>query len=61
MFDYAKEVGVDCHVGVFVDEYFETEEKAGVIIKGERFEADLLIAAVRFRPVALLTLGWREE
>lgn len=49
MFDYAKEVGVDCHVGVFVDEYFETEDKGGIVIKGERFEADLLIAAVRFR------------
>ena len=46
MFDYAKEVGVDCHVGVFVDEYFEIEDKAGIIVKGERFEADLLIAAV---------------
>jgi hypothetical protein len=47
MFEYAKEIGVKCHLGVFVDEYFEEEDKAGIIIKGQRYEADLLIAAVR--------------
>jgi len=47
MFEYAKELGVECHLGVFVDEYFEENGKAGIIVKGEKFEADLLIAAVR--------------
>jgi len=45
MFEYAQEVGIDCHLGTYVDEYFEEEGRAGVIIKGERLEADLLIAA----------------
>jgi|ERR1700735_1106416 hypothetical protein len=47
MFEYAKELGVECHLGVFVDEYVEENGKAGIIVKGEKFEADLLIAAVR--------------
>jgi NADPH-dependent 2,4-dienoyl-CoA reductase/sulfur reductase-like enzyme len=46
MYEYAKELGVEFHLGVFVDEYFEREDAAGIIIQGERVEADLLIAAV---------------
>lgn len=46
MFEYAQEIGVDCHLGTFVDEYFEEEDRAGIILKGQRLEADLLIAAV---------------
>jgi flavin-dependent dehydrogenase len=46
MFEYAQEIGVDCHLGTFVDEYFEEEDRAGIIVNGERLEADLLIAAV---------------
>lgn len=46
MFEYAQEIGIDCNLGTFVDEYFEEEGRAGVIIKGKRLEADLLIAAV---------------
>ena len=30
----------------FVDKYFETEDKAGIIVKGQQFKADLLIATV---------------
>jgi hypothetical protein len=52
MFESAKEVGVECHVGVFADEYFEENDKAGIIVKGERFKADLLIVAVT--PIHLL-------
>jgi len=46
MFQYAKSIGIECHVGTYVDKYFEEADKAGIIVNGERFEADLLIAAV---------------
>ena len=46
MFQYAKSIGIECHVGTYVDKYFEEQDKAGIIVNGERFEADLLIAAV---------------
>jgi hypothetical protein len=49
LFEYAKEIGIDCHVGVYVDEYFEEKGKAGIIVQGKRLEADLLIAAVCLR------------
>jgi hypothetical protein len=46
MFEYARDIGVECHLGVTVEEYFESGEKAGIIVNGERREADLLITAV---------------
>jgi NADPH-dependent 2,4-dienoyl-CoA reductase/sulfur reductase-like enzyme len=46
MFEYARDLGVECHLGVTVEEYFESGEKAGIIVNGERHEADLLITAV---------------
>jgi NADPH-dependent 2,4-dienoyl-CoA reductase/sulfur reductase-like enzyme len=46
MFEYARDLGVECHLGVTVEEYFESGEKAGIIVNGERLEADLLITAV---------------
>jgi hypothetical protein len=46
MFEYARDLGVECHLGVTVEEYFESGEKAGIIVNGERREADLLITAV---------------
>jgi flavin-dependent dehydrogenase len=46
MFEYAKELGVQCHLGVNVGEYFEDNGKAGIIVEGKRIEGDLLIAAV---------------
>ena len=49
MFEYAKSIGIDCHVGTYVDKYFEEPDKAGIIVNGQRFEADLLIAAVSSR------------
>jgi hypothetical protein len=51
MFEYARDLGVDCHLGVTVDEYFEEGEKAGIIVNGERHEADLLITAVCPSPI----------
>lgn len=55
MFEYARDLGVDCHLGVTVDEYFEQGDKAGIIVNGERHEADLLITAVRPLPIKLTT------
>jgi len=60
MFEYAKEIGIDCHLGTFVDEYFEEEDRAGVIINGKRLEADLLIAAVSLRSKGADS-GWSKE
>jgi flavin-dependent dehydrogenase len=46
MFEYARDLGVECHLGVNVQEYFEENGKAGIIVEGKRVEGDLLIAAV---------------
>ena len=57
MFEYARDLGVECHLGVNVQEYFEENGKAGIIVEGKRVEGDLLIAAV-VSPWLELMVGW---
>jgi 2-polyprenyl-6-methoxyphenol hydroxylase-like FAD-dependent oxidoreductase len=47
IYDYAISIGVEIHFNHRVDGYFEDGEKgnAGGIVKGEEFEADLIITA----------------
>ncbi|EFE32738.1 MAK1-like monooxygenase, putative [Trichophyton benhamiae CBS 112371] len=44
-FDHVKSLGIDVRMGVYVTEYWETETAAGVIVDGERIEADCVIAS----------------
>ncbi|KAM5472831.1 hypothetical protein MauCBS54593_002544 [Microsporum audouinii] len=45
MFDHAKDLGIDIRMGTYVTEYWETDTSAGVIVDGERIEADCVIAS----------------
>ena len=46
-YDYAISIGVEIHFDHRVDGYFEDREKgnAGVIVRGEKIKAELIIAA----------------
>lgn len=45
IFDHAVSVGVDVRWGQRVTDYFEDEEKAGVVVNGEKMVADVVVAA----------------
>lgn len=45
IYEHAKARGLDIRMGQRVTDYFEDEDKAGVIVNGERMEADVVIAA----------------
>ncbi|EGO20741.1 hypothetical protein SERLADRAFT_442075 [Serpula lacrymans var. lacrymans S7.9] len=47
IYNYALSIGVDIRFNHAVEEYFEDEEngKAGVVVNGEKYEADLVVAA----------------
>lgn len=45
LYEYAVSLGVDVHLGSTVTDVFETENSAGCSVAGQRFEADVLIAA----------------
>lgn len=62
MFEYAKSIGVECHLGIEVREYFENNGRAEIVVGGEKVEGDVLIAAVVFGGlVGLLIEGWSQE
>ncbi|KAK0670213.1 putative zeaxanthin epoxidase [Cercophora samala] len=64
VFNYARdELGIPIHLGQHVDEYFETEDKAGIVLKsGERVEADIVIGADGVRSKAReLVLGYVDK
>lgn len=52
IFDYAKSLGVKFRFGKRVKEFFEEDDRAGVMIDGERIEADGVIAADGIHSVA---------
>lgn len=45
LYEYALSLGVEIHLGSPVADVFETENSAGCSVAGQRFEADVLIAA----------------
>ena len=45
VWEYALSQGVDVRLGHRVEEYFETDEGAGVVVNGERFVGDVVVAA----------------
>jgi len=63
LYEYAKSIGVDIRLGHKVDDYFEDEEKAGVVCaNGERLEADVVIGADGARSKArTIVLGYEDK
>lgn len=45
MWEYAKELGVEFTFNARITEYFEEEDHAGIVYDGQRFTADLVVAA----------------
>lgn len=52
LLEYAIKLGVDIRLGQEVEEYWETDSKAGVIIDGIRLEGDVVVAADGIRSIA---------
>ena len=64
VFNYARdELGIPIHLGQHVEQYFEDEGKAGIVLKtGERVEADIVIGADGVRSKAReLVLGYVDK
>lgn len=64
VFDYARdELGIPIRLGENVAEYFETDDKAGIILKGgERIVADVVVGADGVRSKAReLVLGYEDK
>jgi 2-polyprenyl-6-methoxyphenol hydroxylase-like FAD-dependent oxidoreductase len=63
VFNYAKEVGVKINLGVRVENYFETEDRAGIVLgDGTRVEGDVVIGSDGVRSKArTLVLGYEDK
>lgn len=45
MYEHALSLGVEFNFGIRVSEYFEEDNKAGIVVDGKKLSADLVIAA----------------
>lgn len=64
VFDYAKdELGIPIHLGQKVEEYFEEDDQAGIVLgNGERIAADVVVGADGVRSKARqLVLGYEDK
>ncbi|CAK7222840.1 hypothetical protein SBRCBS47491_004999 [Sporothrix bragantina] len=64
IFDYARdELGIPIHLGHFVEEYFEDDNQAGIVVKGGRkVYADVVVGADGVRSKArTLVLGYEDK
>jgi 2-polyprenyl-6-methoxyphenol hydroxylase-like FAD-dependent oxidoreductase len=62
VWNYALSVGVDIQLGKRVEEYYETDEEAGVVIEGKKIGADVVIAADGVRSAARkIVLGYDDK
>jgi 2-polyprenyl-6-methoxyphenol hydroxylase-like FAD-dependent oxidoreductase len=62
VFDYAREVGIDVRLGHKVTDYFESESEAGVVANGQRFVADVVLAADGVRSKGrTIVLGYEDK
>jgi len=46
VYHHALDLGIDLRLGHKVEDYYETQDEAGVIANGERFVGDVVLAAV---------------
>ncbi|OAA57107.1 Aromatic-ring hydroxylase-like protein [Niveomyces insectorum RCEF 264] len=64
VFDYAgKELGIPIHLGQFVEEYFEDDDKAGIVLKnGQKVYGDIVVGSDGVRSKARsLVLGYEDK
>ncbi|KAF2004044.1 putative monooxygenase, partial [Amniculicola lignicola CBS 123094] len=62
VWDHAVSLGVDIRLGCKVTEYFETDSEAGVIVNGEKFTADVVLAGDGVRSTArTIVLGFEDK
>lgn len=63
IFDYVKDLGIPIHLGHRVENYWETEEAAGIILEdGTKIEGDVVIGSDGVRSKArTLVLGYEEK
>lgn len=60
--NHALEVGVDIRLGSKVQEYFETDTEAGVVVNGERIAGDVVLASDGVRSLArTIVLGFEDK
>ncbi|KAF2438538.1 putative monooxygenase [Karstenula rhodostoma CBS 690.94] len=60
--NHAIDVGVEIRLGCKVQEYFETETEAGVVVNGERIVGDVVLAADGVRSLArTIVLGFEDK
>ncbi|KAI2625631.1 putative monooxygenase [Hypoxylon sp. NC1633] len=63
LYNHAKEIGVEIRLGARVEDYFEDDEKAGVVVEGgERITADVVLAAEGVRSKGRkIVLGFEDK
>ncbi|CAK7200480.1 hypothetical protein SEUCBS139899_003176 [Sporothrix eucalyptigena] len=63
VFDYARdELGIPIHLGHFVEEYFEDDNQAGIVVKGKKVYADVVVGSDGVRSKArTLVLGYEDK
>ncbi|KAL3426058.1 hypothetical protein PVAG01_02849 [Phlyctema vagabunda] len=62
VYNYALDMGIDIRLGHKIEDYFESELEAGVISNGERFPADVVLAADGVRSKGrTIVLGYEDK
>jgi len=62
LFNYALELGIDIRLNHRVEEYFETDDEAGVVCNGEHITAGVILAADGVRSTArTIVLGYEDK
>jgi len=62
VYHHALDIGIDIRLGHKVDDYFETEDEAGVVANGERFTGDVVLAADGVRSKGrTIVLGYEDK
>jgi hypothetical protein len=62
VYRHALDIGIDIRLGHKVDDYFETDDEAGVIANGERFVGDVVLAADGVRSKGrTIVLGYEDK
>lgn len=58
VYEYAKDAGIDIRLGQEVTDYFESDTEAGIVANGERYVADVVVAAEGVKsPARKIVLG----
>jgi 2-polyprenyl-6-methoxyphenol hydroxylase-like FAD-dependent oxidoreductase len=62
VYQHALDIGIDLRLGHNVEDYFETDTEAGVIANGEKFVADVVLAADGVRSKGrTIVLGYEDK